>query len=552
MEYSNTKGQRRFLLHARRGKDIFLTGDAGTGKTAVLKQFIEESEQIGKSVIVMAPTGIAAVQISGTTIHRAFGFPVGTCINTGRGNMSIKTRTPKKIRHADIIVIDEISMVRIDLMDAVLASIEKIEKEDGKHIQVIVIGDFFQLPPVNDWRARDEYDLLRSYYGGKAVPGYAFLSEYWARRKFFPVILTEVVRVKDSDRDFIRNLNLARRGDCNCIPYFNQRVLPCRTDDIPRLYPTNAAVQAVNLERLSNLPGRLFKLDPIFEMAQGADFFDFQIAVKEIHESLVLKDGADVILLSSDQYGSQIDDLDKMSGNYIADEGPLYYNGSLAQILGVDALDENDSNARLILEIKASKRHIMLYRSTYPIYGYKEGTDGKPVKTLLGHYRQFPVKLAFAVTVHRSQGRTYQEVVVDPRMFTTGQMYVALSRVTSLSGLYLTRQILPQDLKVDPVVSSFYTYIEQESNGLAKHKMGRPAKYKEGASQHWVPTQLEKHIRAEIEKGHLLKLSYSPAYKSDRVQLYIPDNLWSGIKEEIAEWKRVSKKKRAQSRKRDY
>ena len=162
MEYSNTKGQQRFLLHARRGKDIFLTGDAGTGKTAVLKQFIEESEQIGKSVIVMAPTGIAAVQISGTTIHRAFGFPVGTCINTGRGNMSIKTRTPKKIRHADIIVIDEISMVRIDLMDAVLASIEKIEKEDGKHIQVIVIGDFFQLPPVNDWRARDEYDLLRS------------------------------------------------------------------------------------------------------------------------------------------------------------------------------------------------------------------------------------------------------------------------------------------------------------------------------------------------------------------------------------------------------
>ena len=166
--------------------------------------------------MVVAPTGAAAVLIKGATIHRAFGIPSGACIN--EKTMKIMVRTTEALRNADVVIIDEVSMCRMDLFDSVCASLDKAEEKSGKHKQLIVFGDFFQLPPVLT-ENRGERKLLERYYNRPVENAFAFQSDTWLRMNFYPIVLTEVIR--QGDATTVALLKKARVGDTSCIHYFN-------------------------------------------------------------------------------------------------------------------------------------------------------------------------------------------------------------------------------------------------------------------------------------------------------------------------------------------
>ena len=191
------------------GKNIFLTGDAGTGKSFVLKLFISEMEKQNKKVIVCAPTGIAAINIQGVTIHR--------CFQVSPEPQVIKhiQKVPQVVQESDIIIIDEISMCRVDLFDFVVRTITKAEEKSLSRKQIVVVGDFFQLPPVTTDNDREVLEKIYEHYH----KGYAFESTNWKDLDFQTVELKEVIRQKDPE--FVHELNKARIGDYSCVSYFN-------------------------------------------------------------------------------------------------------------------------------------------------------------------------------------------------------------------------------------------------------------------------------------------------------------------------------------------
>ena len=232
------------------GVNCFITGGAGTGKTYLTKAFVSAMQDRGKNVMVVAPTGVAASAVGGVTIHRGFGLPATVCIN--EKTMTSKVRVSKPLSTADAVVIDEVSMVRMDLFDSIMASVRKAGSKAGKHIQVIAVGDFCQLPPILR-NTHGERKLIETFYKRQIETPYAFLGNEWRNAGFTPVVLTEVVR--QGDTEFIRNLNLARTGDMECIPYFNEH---CRKASIPgavHLYSTNRDVDAENLRSLDDIEG---------------------------------------------------------------------------------------------------------------------------------------------------------------------------------------------------------------------------------------------------------------------------------------------------------
>ena len=192
------KSQKKAKLHIMRGKNVFVTGGAGSGKSILIKAVVEELERTGKRTILCAPTGMAALKIGGTTIHRAFGFPVGPCIvqeKNGAG-LSVMTNVSAMLKLADLVLVDEVSLIRADIFDAMVLSIKKAETLTGRRIQLVVIGDFFQLPPVLP-RDSIERTLLEAYYGHDIGYAYAFQSHYWDSCRFLTITLDEPMRQKD-------------------------------------------------------------------------------------------------------------------------------------------------------------------------------------------------------------------------------------------------------------------------------------------------------------------------------------------------------------------
>ena len=531
---SLTRGQKRAKLHILRGKDVFLSGGAGTGKTAVLKEIADELEQQGKSVVICAPTGTAALRIGGITIHSLFGFPAEVCINDGgqlRG-FSIRTRTTDVVRNADVLIIDEISMVRVDLFDAIMASIEKMEKETGKHIQTIVSGDFYQLPPVLKYGSIDE-ERIREFYGtGEHL--HAFQGHYWNKRGFLPIILDEVVRQDNSK--FCKNLNLLRIGDPDCIPYFNANCCKEPLPDAPYLHAYNSEVEKRNLAELERLHGSLWSYQTQLSIISNNTLDDSVLA--SIPPVLILKEGADIVITENDHFGRNAEDISALIDG-VGPKGPLYVNGTIGKVF------ELGNPGEPILIQTESGKLISLSPVTHRVVTYVADKNiGKSIRRVVATYTQYPLKLAYSLSIHRSQGQTLPKANVSPSNFGSGQLYVALSRVCSINGLYLDRQLTQEDIKVSESVKEFYA---RTQNGKVTRKMGRPTKSQTARScLIWVPKPLEKHIRMEIEKERAIPLQYSPKYSSKRVHIRIPESMKEHITEEIKEWKNKTKPKTAQ------
>lgn len=401
------------------GKNIFLTGKAGTGKSYVTNAFIQLAEVLQVNLLVTAPTGIAAVNIGGTTLHRAFHLDLNPHVNAKRKANSWR----QEFEAAEIILIDEISMCRTDLFDTVAAKVLAWNKRNPPK-QLIVIGDFFQLPPVV---TKTEKKVMQTYYP-EATGMYAFEGDYWDKMNFTSIVLSKLIRQQDPE--FIRHLNEVRMGNTDGLQYFNNNCIGAFRKENITLCPTNAQAQKINLERLHAIRGS----SRIFVADYDGDFRPNDSLVDEVVE---LKEGCRVMSLINEPNG-------------------LYYNGSLGTVV---RLDYNDI---LVYFDNGNAGHIGDYTWTkykYSVSGY--GPDATLKCSESGSCTQIPLKLAYAVTIHKSQGQTYDGMNLFPNTFAHGQLYVALSRLRSIQGLRISREITRKELLCDSAVINFYKKLEQ-------------------------------------------------------------------------------------------
>lgn len=419
-----TEDQALALRDLVAGKSVFLTGNAGTGKSYVLDRFLAYLDETETAHLAMAPTGVAALQLrGGTTIHRALGAPVGFI------DPAAPTRKPSKaLKAARVVVVDEVSMVRVDLFEWVMKSIFSAEAASS-HKQVVLVGDFFQLPPVVTDRDRDM--LMRFYPGNHA--GWPFLSEYWKGFALVPHVLRQVVR--QSDPELVEMLNRARVGDPSCADYFNARSRSSRAycpEDAIFLCPSNRLAASINGERLEALGERI----RTFTATVSGDVKDSDMRL--IDRELRLAVGARVMSL-------------------VNDAELRYVNGSMGYVTGFTDAGE--------VEVAFDNgRTVPIGRKTWEIKSPRvvRGLDefGKPADRVenekVGEFDQMPLKLAYAVTIHKSQGLTFDKVVVGTNVFAAGQLYVALSRCTCSEGMTITPRFEPRRLRADPDVVGFY------------------------------------------------------------------------------------------------
>ena len=405
------------------GSHLFLTGKAGTGKSTLIRRFIAETE---RNAVVVAPTGIAALNVDGYTIHRLFGFGTTTSLDDVRTGRYYPGRFAKLLASLDTLIIDEASMVRADLFDQLAAALARYGPQPETPfggVQIVLIGDLHQLPPVVQ-EAESAY--LESRY---ATP--YFFSAHSFRSEDFPTTsLTTVFRQLGDDR-MTAILNEIREG---VLVGHARDQLNARTDpdfEPPddefwlTVAPTNRLVSARNRQRLERLAG-----DEIVYLAIRSG--DLSLFDPPVENELRFKIGAQVMMLNNDQ-------LDR------------WVNGTLGRVTDARMDDGLVVTVDFTDGTSASVRPYT-WEATRPV------VDGGGLRReVVGTFTQLPFKLAWAITIHKSQGQTLDRMIVDLTggVFSSGQLYVALSRCTSLHGLVLKRPVLPKDLKIDRRVVRF-------------------------------------------------------------------------------------------------
>ena len=402
--------------------NIFLTGPAGVGKTYTINEYIKNH----KNVLLCASTGTAAINIGGSTAHRLFSIPVPAC---GGNPEKVIPSKLSIFANADTIIIEEISMLRNDAFAFAVQVMKRVEKLYGKKIKLIVAGDFSQLPPIV---TKKDGDLLQRY--GFDRSGFAFTAKEWAECKFKTVQLDKIYR--QSDKTFIENLHKARIGDTSCIPYFNRFVQTPLADTDIVLTGTNAEAERINTEYLNTLdaPSTAY-------LAEKSGITGKELPCDNI---VLLKPGCKAMFTANDT----ILDVD---GNFNKDFGDVgrFQNGTMCSVIALDK-----DSVTVLLE---NGEEITVGRHKWSVYSY---TTDRTTMTLkkkeIGYVKQIPLKVAKAITIHKSQGKTLKGVAISPQIFADGQIYVALSRVTSPDELILTEPITPESLRLNQKVQKFY------------------------------------------------------------------------------------------------
>ena len=523
-----TIDQSKALNMVMKGKNTLILGEAGTGKTFLLKHIVNELSNLGKNVVVCAPTGMASLNIDGITIHRAFGFRSEVQINTVRS--SFKTRTSGVVSKADVIVIDEVSMVRMDLFDAIIVSVRKIENKQKRKIQLILAGDFCQLPPVVTSKDKS---LLDAFYQKDVEHAYAFQATYWNRCKLEPMVLTTVIRQKD--KEFINALNQLRVGDASCLKYLNQSVH--HSVEGIHIYNTNRSVIEKNKMEVDKLEGPLTEQETKVSVLPGYTKYDIDPEIlSSLPPTLKLKPFAKIIMTSNDDpyhKNTEYVSTTRQRGNF---NDPYFQNGTFGTFLQL--ADDTEQPSAIV---KINGKHIMVNPVTRPIYEYV--IDGMGVKKVcVATYTYLPFKLAYAITVHRSQGQTYSSAVYHSGFtFSPGQTYVALSRVKEFSELCLEQELTYKDIMIAPEVLEFNKTIWNIIHKKQYKKMGRPPKNENGTVRDqykWIPKALEKHVRKELESNKEIPLDLKKIKKEKgRVHMRVPTSMLAHIEEEIQAYK---------------
>lgn len=410
-------------------KAIFISGKAGTGKTTFLRSLPTETF---KKMIITAPTGVAAINAGGVTLHSFFQLPLVPFLPK---NIKIFEKIKydqskqKVLREIELLIVDEISMVRADILDAidfVLRKTRGMPELPFGGIQVVMIGDLYQLSPIVK---ANEWDELNTIYESP------FFIDSKVYRQAYPVCfeLTHVYR--QNDADFLDLLNKIRVNSCTESDLEFVNSFYKKSENFSEAYINltthNAKAEKINRENLELLPG-----EPYCYTAEVIGDFDKNLFPAD--EKLYLKAGAQVVLLKN------------------STQDKKYFNGRIGKILkvGEDKIDIDFGNDDIL----------SLSRETWSNsdYAYDNSTK-KMVEVSLGSFRQFPIGLAWAITIHKSQGLSFEHAILDMEdAFVPGQVYVALSRLTSLKGLVLRSKITKNSLGLNPRIAKFSSDITPE------------------------------------------------------------------------------------------
>ena len=420
---------------------IFLTGRAGTGKTTFLRNLRAKTY---KRMVVVAPTGVAAINAGGQTIHSFFQLPFGPQIPED-GNESPKPnaralasqyqklRKSKLniIRSLDLLVIDEISMVRADVLDAIDAVLRRARRSQKPFggVQLLMIGDVYQLAPV---AKPEEWEILAPYYNNV----YFFGSHVLQKTPYLCVELDHVYR--QHDEDFITLLNKVRdnRMDAECLRLLNQRYLPDFHPDDNEGYITltthNFQADEINESKLEALPSKSVFFDADIKGTFPENAFPTK-------EKLELKIGAQVMFIKNDPSPEK-----------------AFFNGKIGRIVGIDKDQGN-------VEVQCGDEILTVTKLTWQNMEYSINAENQNIEeNEIGSFTQIPLRLAWAVTIHKSQGLTFDKLIIDAgHAFAHGQVYVALSRCTSLEGLVLKTRIPSNALVNDFSVNQFVDHIPE-------------------------------------------------------------------------------------------
>ncbi len=421
--------------------NIFITGRAGTGKSTLLTYLIENTK---KKAAICAPTGVAALNVGGVTIHSLFGFPFGI-LGTEDIGRHLNRRTREVLAAIDMLVIDEVSMVNADLMDTMSRAMgiaRGRRKLPFGGAQVVMFGDPYQLAPVPG--NNEERGFMAENYQSN----WFFDAHVWREDSLERYELTEIFR--QHDEHFKEILNAIRDGSVTqeMLDYINQcgNRFP-KNDDVIRLATINEAVNSVNRSRMERIESKAKRFDALFSAADEKAFGRTLPA----EPVLELKVGAQVMFIKNDDSST----VKNPNGVGLLKR---WVNGTIGTVVDMP------SSGGVVVAVDGEKFDVG--RSTWEKVRYEideqfdEATQRIKevlVAIPLAEFQQIPLRLAWAVTVHKSQGQTYDEVVIDMGRgaFSPGQTYVALSRVRSLEGLYLTRAIRMSDVMVDEDVLRF-------------------------------------------------------------------------------------------------
>ena len=394
--------------------NIFVTGRAGTGKSTLLNHL---SWNTSKQVVICAPTGVAALNVGGQTIHSLFLLPIGVIADR---EIEQSAALRKLLNTMDTLVIDEVSMVNADLLDAVDRSLRQARQrplEAFGGVQVVLFGDPYQLAPVPG--DADE----RAYFADQYRSMWFFDAKVWQETDLRIFELSTIHR--QHEQEFKYMLDAVRHGQVTAeiAERLNETgARPVPTDGAITLATTNATVNRLNATELARLPGRVLT-------AKAEITGEFGGRAYPADESLELKVGAQVMFLRNDS-------------------DQRWVNGSVGMVTKIADT--------VFVEVDGEEHEVQ--PAVWEKYKYSYSAATKQLKRdIVAEFTQLPLRLAWAVTIHKSQGKTYDRAIVDlgQHSFAPGQTYVALSRISALEGLYLTRPLRPSDIIVDENVLRF-------------------------------------------------------------------------------------------------
>lgn len=418
LDYADNDGALSVINALQSKTNVFLTGKAGTGKSYLLNKIREELDE----VVTLAPTGLTAINVKGQTIHSFFKLSLRPFLPDDNDVERLTGDNAKIAKSAKLIIIDEISMVRVDIMTALDKSLRLTMSSPlpfgGK--QLLVVGDLYQLPPVV---TNNEKDIIERNYGSPF-----FFDAPGLQGVFQVVELTKVYR--QSDPMFIRMLDTVREAKITGeqLTWINNKAVKLAADDCITIGTTNKIAANINATQLANL------IEPLhsFDAEIHGDFDERGMMPAEPY--LDVKVGAQVMMTNNakDQDGN-----------------PLWQNGTLGKILEI-------TDELFIVDLNGIKREVE--RHTWESYTYKwNEAEKRIIQEVTGSFTQFPMKLAWAVTIHKSQGLTFDKVNIDlgRGAFSAGQTYVAMSRCRTFEGISLRQPIKAKDVFVDEAVKRY-------------------------------------------------------------------------------------------------
>jgi ATP-dependent exoDNAse (exonuclease V) alpha subunit len=443
----NTIFQKAVAFVNQTNKHLFLTGKAGTGKTTFLKYIKENSF---KKMAVVAPTGVAAINAGGVTIHSFFQLPFGPYIPTQKNNWEVfngkvnnqhsllknlRLAGAKRdlLRELDLLIIDEVSMVRADMLDAVDAILRHVRRQaliPFGGVQMVYIGDLFQLPPVV---RNDEWDVLKEYYDSP------FFFNAMSVKQAAPVFIELKKIYRQTDTDFIDILNHIRNNICTKEDlqklhlHYKPDFVPAKEENYITLTSHNEKADLINRRELQKLSGKAYS----YNAEISGEFYDRSFPAEEI---LHLKVGAQIMFIKNDK-----------------GEFRRFFNGKIGIV-------KNIFDDKIYISFPNEIDTLVLEKETWQNIKYNYNKDSDKIEEEeLGTFRQYPIRLAWAITIHKSQGLTFDKAIIDAgASFAPGQVYVALSRLTSLNGLVLHSRIQPNCISTDARVLEFVKSEETE------------------------------------------------------------------------------------------